>query len=121
MIIEVWNEGNEMKNEQLSQYCNIRKNYHKNCDNHCGICRKNFDGPFRSLLCQRESLKKVWIGLFTCVAVRAVLHLEVVGDMRTELFFMTLQRFIFRRNAPKENIIANATLFKATKMTIDKA
>ena len=42
---------------------------------------------------EATEIKKVWICLFTCLAVRAV-HLELVKDMTTEQFLLCLQRFI---------------------------
>ena len=114
---------------------------------HCGICRKNHDGPFKMskmspwpaeklsesgpftytgldylgpFYIKQNPSKKVWICLFPCVAARAV-HLEVADDMTAEQFLMTLRRFISRRSTPKEIILDNAPQFKLTKTTIDKA
>ena len=42
---------------------------------------------------EESRTKKVWIALFTCIAVRAV-HLEVVSDMSVEGFLLALRRFI---------------------------
>ena len=64
--------------------------------------------------------KKVWICIFTCVTVRAV-HLEIVDDMTAKQFLMTLQRSISRRNTPHTIILDDASQFKLTKTTVDKA
>ena len=69
---------------------------------------------------QGEIRKKVWICLFTCIAVRAV-HLEVVEDMTAEHFLEAFRRFIARRGKPNKIISDNATTFKAAKNTIDTA
>ena len=64
--------------------------------------------------------KKVWICLFTCIAVRAV-HLEVVEDMTAEHFPEAFRRFIATRGKPNKIISDNPTTFKAAKNTIDIA
>ena len=64
--------------------------------------------------------KKVWICLFTCIAVRAV-HLEVVEDITAEHFLEAFRRFIARRGKPNKIISDNATTFKAAKNAIDIA
>ena len=64
--------------------------------------------------------RKVWICLFTCVAVRAV-HLELVEDMSAEFFLEALRRFVARRGKPDEITSDNATHFKAAKRTVDMA
>ena len=60
--------------------------------------------------------QKVWVCLFTCVAVRAI-HLELVEDLTAEQFLQSLRRFIARRGTPKEIILDNAAQFKLTKST----
>lgn len=64
--------------------------------------------------------KKVWICLFTCLAVRAI-HLEVVSDLSAEQFLLCLRRFIALYGAPRQIYSDNASQFKLTKETIDKA
>ena len=39
--------------------------------------------------------RKVWLYLFTCVAVRTI-HLEVVADLSAEKIFLVLRRFFFQ-------------------------
>ncbi|XP_068689201.1 uncharacterized protein [Montipora foliosa] len=55
--------------------------------------------------------QKVWVCLFTCLAVRAV-HLEVIHDLSAQQFVLCLRRFIARRGKPKEIISDNASQFK---------
>ena len=64
--------------------------------------------------------RKVWVCLFTCLAVRAV-HLELINDMSAEQFLLCLRRFIARRGKPKEIISDNASQFKLAKSTVDEA
>ena len=68
----------------------------------------------------RGNRKKVWICLFTCIAVRAV-HLEVVDDMAAEHFLEAFRSFIARRGKPNKISSDNATTFKAAKNTVDIA
>ena len=67
-----------------------------------------------------ESRKKVWICIFTCIAVHAV-HLEVVEDMTEEHFLEAFRRFIARRRKSNKIISDNATTFKVAENTIDIA
>ena len=64
--------------------------------------------------------KKVWVCLFTCLAVR-VIHLEVVEDMPAEEFFLCLRRFMARRGVPRQIISDNVQQFKLAKTTLQKA
>lgn len=51
--------------------------------------------------------KKVWVCLFTCLAIRAI-HLELVEDMSAEEFILCLRRFMARRGIPRQIISDNA-------------
>ena len=64
--------------------------------------------------------KKVWVCLFTCLAVRAI-HLELVEDMSAREFIMCLRRFMARRGVPCQVISDNARQFKVAKTTLNKA
>ncbi|XP_073249615.1 uncharacterized protein [Porites lutea] len=64
--------------------------------------------------------QKVWVCLFTCLAVRAV-HLEVIHDLSAQQFVLCLRRFIARRGKPKEIISDNASQFKLAKSTVEEA
>ncbi len=45
--------------------------------------------------------RKRWVILYTCCATRAI-HLEVAENASTDAFFSTLDRFIMRRQQPRE-------------------
>ncbi|XP_077989886.1 uncharacterized protein LOC144444347 [Glandiceps talaboti] len=62
---------------------------------------------------------KVWICLFTCLAVRAI-HMEIIRDLSTDQFLLCLRRFIARYGTPKEVTSDNAPQFKLAKTTADK-
>ncbi len=62
---------------------------------------------------------KVWICLFTCMAVRAI-HLEVTEDMTAERFLDAVRRFIARRGTPFEFTSDNALQFKLTNRMFKK-
>ena len=64
-------------------------------------------------------ITKMWICLFTCLAVRAV-HLEWVRSLSAEHFLLCLRRFMARRGRPEMIISDNATQFKLVKNVIDK-
>ncbi|CAF1060894.1 unnamed protein product [Didymodactylos carnosus] len=66
----------------------------------------------------KDSQKKVWICVFTCLCVRAI-HLELVNDLTAEQFIMGLRRFISRRGTPIKLISDNATNFKLSKKVLD--
>lgn len=61
--------------------------------------------------------KKVWVCLFTCLAVRAV-HLELLEDMSAEEFILPLGA---RRGILRQIISDNAQQFKVAKTTLNKA
>ena len=64
--------------------------------------------------------KKVWVCLFTCLAVRAI-HLELAENMSAEEFILCLRRFMARRGVPRQIISDNAQQFKVAKTTLNKA
>ena len=64
--------------------------------------------------------KKVWICLFTCLAVRAI-TLEVVCDMSAYQFLLSLRRFIAQRGRPSHFVSDNAASFKLVSATVHKA
>ena len=64
--------------------------------------------------------KKVWVCLFTCVAVRAI-HQEIVADLSTEEFLLAMRRFIARRGKPQQIVLDNVPQFKLTKSSLDVA
>ena len=66
------------------------------------------------------TVKKVWVCLFTCLAIRAV-HLEVVEDLSAQEFLLCLRRFIARRGTPRQIISDNAKQFKTASTVMSKA
>ena len=64
--------------------------------------------------------KKVWICLFTCLAVRAI-TLEVVEDMSAYHFLLCLRRFIALSGRPARLVSDNAAQFKLVHATVHKA
>ena len=61
--------------------------------------------------------QKIWICLFTCMAVRSV-HLELVKGLSAELFLDFLRRFIARRGKPAMIIISPQ--FRLVKTALDQ-
>lgn len=57
--------------------------------------------------------EKRWVGLFTCLAVRAI-HMEVVKDLSAEECVLALRRFVSTRGLPHYIISDNALQFKLT-------
>ena len=66
-----------------------------------------------------KGITKMWICLFTCLAVRVV-HLEWVRSLSAEHFLLCLRRFMWRRGKPKMIISDNAAQFKLVKNVVDK-
>ena len=65
-----------------------------------------------------QTTTKIWICLFTCLAVRAM-HLEYVKDLTSRQFLDCIRRFVARRGPPERIISDNAPQFKLTKTAID--
>ena len=59
----------------------------------------------------RNSDKKMWICLFTCLAIRAI-HLEWVRSLSGEQLLQCLRRFMARQRRPEMIISDNAAQFK---------
>ena len=74
-------------------------------------------GPI--LVKEEDKMVKMWICLFTCLAVRAI-HLEWVRSLSAEHFLNCLRRFATRRGRPELIISDNAAQFKLVKTVIDK-
>ena len=58
-----------------------------------------------------QEMNKVWVCLFTCLAVRAV-HLEWVAGLTAVQFLNCMRRFVSRRGKPDLVISDNAPQFK---------
>ena len=65
-----------------------------------------------------DSVVKIWICLFTCLAIRAV-HLELVKRLLAEAFLDCVRRFISRRGQPRLIICDNEPQFQLVKTTMD--
>ncbi|XP_035204599.1 uncharacterized protein LOC118179536 [Stegodyphus dumicola] len=59
-----------------------------------------------------NSVTKAYIVIFTCATTRAI-HLELVSDLRTDVFLLALQRFVSRRSLPHTVYTDNAITFCA--------
>lgn len=79
----------------------------------------DFGGPLfiKSSKLRRSSLTKCYIALFVCLATKAV-HIELVSDLSTDAFILTLKRFISRRGNPAVIYSDNATNFAGAKNKI---
>ncbi|XP_061724911.1 uncharacterized protein LOC133530870 [Cydia pomonella] len=75
----------------------------------CGV---DFAGPFSILNKKGRGAKvsKCYLCLFVCFFTKAV-HLEVVSDLSTNSFILSLRRFISRRGKPKTIYCDNGTNF----------
>ena len=63
-------------------------------------------------------IEKMWICLFTCLAIRAI-HLELVKGLSAPLFLDCLKRFVARRGKPKLIVSDNAPQFRLVKSVLD--
>ncbi|XP_058827890.1 uncharacterized protein LOC131687819 [Topomyia yanbarensis] len=66
----------------------------------------------------RSNVKR-WIGLFTCLTIRAV-HMEVIHSLSTESCVMAVRRFVSRRGAPAEIFSDNGTNFQGANKQLRK-
>ena len=67
---------------------------------------------------EKTDRRKVWVCLFTFVAVRAI-HLKIVADLSVEEILLALRRFIARWGKPKQIVLDNASQFELTKSSVD--
>ena len=73
-------------------------------------------GPFRVKIAGR-AFHKVWVCLYTCLAVRAV-HLEVLRDMSASSFINSFMRFRARRPGVRQVYSDNGSNFSAAEKEI---
>lgn len=75
-------------------------------------CGADFAGPFSILNRKGRVAKapKCYLCIFICFFTKAV-HLEVVSDLSTNSFILSLRRFISRRGKPKTIYCDNGTNF----------
>lgn len=73
----------------------------------------DFGGPIfiKQSKLRRSSTTKCYIALFVCMVTKAI-HIELVSSLSTEVFLLTLKRFIARRGQPSVIYSDNATNFK---------
>lgn len=76
----------------------------------------DFGGPFsiKSSRLRKSPPIKAYIAIFVCMVTKAV-HIEVVTGLSTDLFLLTLKRFISRRGNPKIIFTDNATNFSGAR------
>ena len=60
-----------------------------------------------------QAIAKRYGVIFTCLTVRAV-HIALASDLTTDVFLLTLRRFIARRGKPKEILSDNGSNFIGT-------
>ena len=81
-------------------------------------------GPFYIKIYTEDSnqpmVKKVWVCLFTCLAIRAI-HLELIEDLSAQEFLLGLRRLIVRRGMPRQIVSDNAKQFKTASVVLNKA
>ena len=82
----------------------------------CQYIGLDYLGPIR--VKEGNVIQKMWICLFTCLAIRAV-HLELVKGLSAEMFLDCLRRFVARRGKPRLIISDNAPQFRLIKSTVD--
>lgn len=72
----------------------------------------DFGGPFtvKASKLRKAQLVKSYIAIFVCMTTKAV-HIELVSDLSTDSFLMTLKRFISRRGNPSIIFSDNASNF----------
>lgn len=73
----------------------------------------DFGGPLfiKSSHLRKAPLLKCYFAVFVCMVTKAV-HIEVVSDLSTEAFILSLKRFISRRGFPHTILSDNATNFQ---------
>ena len=59
---------------------------------------------------RNQAIAKRYEVIFTCLTVRVV-HIELASDLTTDVFLLTLRRFIARRGKPKEILSDNGSNF----------
>ncbi|XP_014208231.1 uncharacterized protein LOC106639235 [Copidosoma floridanum] len=74
----------------------------------------DYAGPFNILSAKGRGFcaSKGYVAVFVCMAWKAI-HLELMGDLSTDLFLGALTRFCARRGRPTEIWSDNATCFRA--------
>lgn len=76
----------------------------------------DYGGPFmiKSSKVRKAPLIKAYIAIFVCMVTKSV-HIELVTNLSSEAFLMTLKRFISRRGNPSLVYSDNASNFLGAK------
>lgn len=84
----------------------------------CGV---DMAGPFMisSKKGKGNRISKCYLCLFVCLATKAV-HLELVSDLSTEAFILSLRRFVSRRGKPSIIFSDNGSNFKGANNELNK-
>ena len=72
----------------------------------------------RPLYIRGSERSKVWICLFTCCVVRAILSLEIVSELTAQAFIRCFKRFTARRGLPRRVISDHAKTFTFARKAI---
>ncbi|XP_066254640.1 uncharacterized protein [Euwallacea similis] len=72
----------------------------------------DYGGPYtiKTSKLRRASSTKCYMAVFVCLSTRAV-HIELVSDLSTDAFLLTIKRFISRRDTPATIFSDNAKNF----------
>ena len=75
------------------------------------VCGVDFCGPvYTTLKIRGKPPQKSYIAIYVCFTSKAV-HIELVGDLSTDCFILSLKRFVARRGVPTVIYCDNATNF----------
>lgn len=76
----------------------------------------DFGGPFllKTSKLRRAPVEKAYIAVFVCMVTKCV-HIELVSNLSTEAFLLTLKRFVARRGNPAVIYSDNATNFVGSR------
>ena len=77
----------------------------------------DFAGPLFIRASSAITNNKVWICLYTCGVTRAI-HLDIVPDLTTFAFILSLKRFSTRRGPPMKLVSDNGKTFKAAARVV---
>lgn len=79
----------------------------------------DFGGPImvKESRLRKSIVSKAYIALFVCMATKAV-HIELVSNLSTEAFLLSLKRFTARRGNPSSISSDNATNFKGANNSL---
>ena len=70
----------------------------------------DYVGPLKTGPTRKPIIRKVYVCLFVCMAVKAV-HLKLVNELTLEAFLATLRRYVSRRGRPTDIFSDHGTNF----------